>query len=973
MSPAPPPVQRLVSLPPAMAGRFAELEERPRPEWFAAGDAPGGQLGSAGGTAHLLVEAWRADAPGRPFRTWLAASRKLVVHGAGEGRRLPAYASVGKPLLPVPVLRWARGQRLTQTLLDLQMPVLEAVLEAAPAEYGVLVASGDVLLRFPLGLPPLPVVDVLGFGLWATPETAARHGVFFMPRERPRELAFFLQKPEPARIRERAVDHVFALDTGLWLLSARALALVMRRSGWNEATQQFDGGRPRHLELYDQFGLSLGTRPTVPEAEIGALRAAVVVPPRGEFYHLGTSRQMIEVVTALQHLDLDETRLGVLGAKRPPDLHLQNAPFRAPLRPDRNHTLWIENSTIPETWQLAHEHVLTGVPPNTWDLHLEPGVCLDFVLVTGGGLAVRVYGLDDPFRGPLGAPDTRWLGRPARDWFVARGLDPAACGVAPDADLFEAPLFPILEQEGLEPRFLEWLFAARPAADPALARRWCEAPRGSARDLLVRVDPAALYRLRRTHRAAILRPLLENARWSVFHRLDLASTAALYAEAELELPPSPPPAAAPSPGRSLDAVHEPMFRAAVLRRRGRPEWEAEESRAFARLRDLIVAEVEAAPVTPRRAVYEDQIVWGRSPVRLDLAGGWTDTPPYCLEHGGRVVNFAALLNGQPPVQVFARLAPAPELVLRSIDLGAEQRVRTYAELATWDRPGDEFAVAKAALALAGFLPRFRAGPPFRTLREQLEAFGGGLELSFLAAVPKGSGLGTSSILAATLLATLSDLAGLGWDRTEWFRRTLALEQLLTTGGGWQDQAGGIYPGVKLIETAPGQRQQPLLRWLPERLLAEACTQRVAQLYYTGLTRVARGILREIVRGIFLNAGPALDTLRRIGDNALDTAEALQRADYAALTACVRRSWELNQRLDPGTNPPAVAVILAAIEDYLDAAKLLGAGGGGYLLLLAKDAEAARRARQTLERQPPNARARFVELGLCHTGLTVTRS
>jgi galactokinase/mevalonate kinase-like predicted kinase len=967
------PVQRLVSLPAGMAALFAELEGRARPEWFAAGDPPGTQLGSGGGTAHLLVEAWQATGAGADFEVWLRQSRKLVIHGAGESRRLPAYAAVGKPLLPVPVLRWARGQRLTQTLLDLQVPMLERVLETAPATYVLLVASGDVLLRFPHGWPALPAVDVLAFGLWATPEAASRHGVFFMPRARPGELAFFLQKPTPARIRELAAEHVFAVDTGLWLLSARAAALLLRRSGWDAVACRFAGGQARRYELYDQFGLSLGLRPAVRDAEIEALSAAVVVPPRGEFHHLGTSRQMIEVVTALQNLELDETRLGLVGAKRPPDLHLQNAPFRAPLRLDRNHTLWVENSTVPESWQLAHEHVLTGVPPNAWDLRLEPGVCLDFVPVTGGGLAVRVYGLDDPFRGPVDVPETRWLGRPAPEWFAARGLDPAAHGVGPGTDVFDAPLFPVLPEAELEPRFLEWLFAARPASAPDFARRWREARRLSARELLTQADRRALYQRRQAHRAAILRPLVENARWSVFHRLDLESTAALYAEAGLELPPALPAAAAPGDPRGLDVVHEHMFRAAVLRRRGVAAWEVEERHAFARLRDLIVAEAEAAPIAPRCAVSEDQIVWGRSPVRLDLAGGWTDTPPYCLEHGGRVVNFAANLNGQPPVQVFARLAPAPELVLRSIDLGAEQRVRTFEELDTFARPGDEFAVAKAALALAGFLPRFRAGPPFHSLREQLEAFGGGIELSFLAAVPKGSGLGTSSILAATLLATLGDLCGLGWDRAALFSRTLALEQLLTTGGGWQDQAGGIYPGTKLIETAPGLRQQPVLRWLPDRLLTEACTHGMALLYYTGLTRVAKGILQEIVRGIFLNSARTLDLIGRIGENALAAAEALQRADYTALAAAVRRSWQLNQRLDPGTNPPAVETILASVEDHLAAAKLLGAGGGGYLLLLAKDAEAARRVRRTLEDRPPNRRARFVDMSLSDTGLQVTRS
>src|SRR5205085_1480512 len=103
------------------------------------------------------------------------------------------------------------------------------------------------------------------------------------------------------------------------------------------------------------------------------------------------------------------------------------------------------------------------------------------------------------------------------------------------------------------------------------------------------------------------------------------------------------------------AVRQEMFKAAVLRRRGQSGGERHEDQAFARLRRMIIEEAGISGVVPSRRILEDQIVWGRSPVRLDLAGGWTDTPPYCIEHGGRVLNLAVDLNGQPPIQVFARL------------------------------------------------------------------------------------------------------------------------------------------------------------------------------------------------------------------------------------------------------------------------------------------------------------------------------
>jgi hypothetical protein len=66
-------------------------------------------------------------------------------------------------------------------------------------------------------------------------------------------------------------------------------------------------------------------------------------------------------------------------------------------------------------------------------------------------------------------------------------------------------------------------------------------------------------------------------------------------------------------------------------------------------------------------IFPDQIIWGRSPARLDLAGGWSDTPPYCLQNGGSVLNMAVELNGQPPIQAFIRLSPEKRIILRSID------------------------------------------------------------------------------------------------------------------------------------------------------------------------------------------------------------------------------------------------------------------------------------------------------------------
>src|ERR1043166_3175842 len=339
------PIQYLLTLPPRMAAEFERLERRKRPEWFASSDPAGKPLGSGGGTANLLAEARLATAPDKTFPEWLKESRKLILHAGGHSRRLPAYAPTGKLLMPIPVFRWARGQRLDQSLLDLQLPDYERVLAHAGPHSAAMITSGDVLLRFARELPPFPDVDVLGLGMWVAPEKAADFGVFFSPRNRPNEVAFFLQKPPAAQIRELSQEYLCLVDTGMWLLSERAVNVLMEKCGWITRTQTFrDGantkplsplvprgerentatggspiGVPKSYELYAQFGLALGKLPTAPDAAVSELSCAVVPLPEAEFYHFGTNAQMIESVSDLQNLVLDATKVGAAGGRQQPD------------------------------------------------------------------------------------------------------------------------------------------------------------------------------------------------------------------------------------------------------------------------------------------------------------------------------------------------------------------------------------------------------------------------------------------------------------------------------------------------------------------------------------------------------------------------------------------------------------------------------------------------------------------------------
>ena len=145
------------------------------------------------------------------------------------------------------------------------------------------------------------------------------------------------------------------------------------------------------------------------------------------------------------------------------------------------------------------------------------------------------------------------------------------------------------------------------------------------------------------------------------------------------------------------------------------------------------------------------------------------------------------------------------------------------------------------------------------------------------------------------------------------------------------------------------------------------------LYYTGITRTAKNILAEIVRRMFLNQNDELRQLREMKRHAVDMYEALQRVDYAAVGRLVRKTWAQNQAIDSGTNPEAVLRMTELIDDLALGYKLAGAGGGGYLYIMAKDQDAAARIKKTLNANRLNANARFVDMTLSTVGLQVSRS
>ncbi len=402
------------------------------------------------------------------------------------------------------------------------------------------------------------------------------------------------------------------------------------------------------------------------------------------------------------------------------------------------------------------------------------------------------------------------------------------------------------------------------------------------------------------------------------------------------------------------------------------QW-AEQARrlAFQALSKVIISSSGEKNLRPRNALRSDEIVWGRAPARFDTGGGWTDTPPYSLEHGGCVINTAVNLNSQPPIQAYMKVIKEPVIRISSIDSGARIEITSLDELLDYRKATSEYALAKAALASSGFSPETADWGKDTTLRQMLEEFGGGIELTTLAAIPKGSGLGTSSIMGAVILAVILRALGRTLTHKELFHSVLCLEQSLTTGGGWQDQIGGAVGGAKIVTTEPGLVPDARIHFLPADVLNPKMNNNQTLLYYTGITRLAKDILGQVVGHYLDRDRKTLFTLRQIHSLARQVAEAMSRKDIRAFGLLVSEAWELNKQLDPNSTNDEVEKLFSRIKPYIFGAKLLGAGGGGFLLMVCKSIEDAKKVRIMLDTEPANERARFFHYDINPEGLVVT--
>jgi len=556
----------------------------------------------------------------------------------------------------------------------------------------------------------------------------------------------------------------------------------------------------------------------------------------GEFSHIGTTRLFRQVMTEetdLSRLYASHSRLGSESARNVVSSGVVLDSVLAHGEVDVGALVMecaIEGSLHASRHSVAHG--LSGIPG---DLDIPENTVVHQVQVadpsSGSGSVIRVYGVEDDPKALIDA-GALWFGRPMVAHLQSLAIFPDDIwpGLpAGQRSLWNARLFPLSSPSECW-RFARWLMGL---TQDDLSASWRVAERHSLASSSQWTDPRA---------EAAQRDLRNRLRWQ--------ATAGELAESGSDLRPmlahAPCVSALSSAAsmlerRSSDCVETDPSRAASLAYQASlfyGQAGLEEKSEAARLRAFSLVSTAVATLARRSRVdppsrFRLSSVTVSAPARIDFGGGWSDTPPFCLDWGGTVLNAAVALNGEYQIRCQARLLDSPVIRLRSEDTGDVLELTTASGELLSAHAGDPFAISKCALRLTGLFQDEQSLPAL------LDRLGGGIEISTSADLPLGSGLGSSSILAAAVVRATMEMFGRRLSTQQVSDLVLDLEQMMGTGGGWQDQAGGIFPGIKLLSTAPGLQQRLRYQPLNWSLDREAELERLVVLAYTGVRRVAR--------------------------------------------------------------------------------------------------------------------------------------
>ena len=299
----------------------------------------------------------------------------------------------------------------------------------------------------------------------------------------------------------------------------------------------------------------------------------------------------------------------------------------------------------------------------------------------------------------------------------------------------------------------------------------------------------------------------------------------------------------------------------------------------------------------------EKVVRSRAPLRVSLAGGGTDVPPYPETYGGAVVSATINMFARCTVQGLE----GDEIIVRSNDLN---QVASFA--------------SQSVPTFDGNLDLVKA--IFRRLDVTAPV---GMSVSLDSDAPPGSGLGSSSAMVVAVIAALSRFYGLELTPREIANVACVVEREdLGISGGLQDQYAASFGGFNYIEFSNHVEIMPLRLSAAMRLELESHMV----LGFSGATRLSGSILSRQIGNVVSSREDTMRGLQRLKTLATQLRRALHLEDLEEVAALVDEGWRAKRELAEGITSSALdGVHLAAMNSVALGGKLLGAGGGGYFL------------------------------------------
>jgi len=351
-------------------------------------------------------------------------------------------------------------------------------------------------------------------------------------------------------------------------------------------------------------------------------------------------------------------------------------------------------------------------------------------------------------------------------------------------------------------------------------------------------------------------------------------------------------------------------------------------------------------------------------INLDLAGGWSDTPPICYEVGGSVLNVAVQVDNRRPIQCASRVIEDPFIILHSLKKSGDEIngdtviCKCFKDFLNVSDTSSSTSLLKAAILVLRIIEKSDV-EYYRNLSDETEnekfsnrlvaIVGGGLEVACISDLPAGSGMGGSSIVAAVVVQSLVDLLCIKTSKNNLIDLVTQVEQVLSSGGGWQDQIGSIFGGFKIGRSLPKLPLQVSVQELPVHSSLIAAFEKRCFLIYTGKQRLAKNILINALRNCSLTpacidqdknyntvsslihgAETGCDLLVRQNNNNIADDDCIDN-----LARIVDEYFQCKVQMAPGTNPDHIQNIINSVLPISEGNSLCGAGGGGYACVFLK--------------------------------------